>query len=129
MTLPAQSMIDTVHSYVAAFERGDAGAVAALYAEDAVVRDPMDAPPIKGRDAIRAFYERSMATGAKLALSGPVRTTASVAAFAFSVHLTLPTGEGRIDVIDTFEFNPDGLIQQMTAYWGPNNMHGFEEQA
>jgi len=129
MTLSAQSMIDTVNAYVDAFEHGDTAAVARLYAEDGVVRDPIDAPPISGRDAILAFYERSMATGAKLSLSGPVRTTGSVAAFAFSVHLALTSGEGRIDVIDTFEFNPDGLIQQMTAYWGPNNMHGFEEQA
>lgn len=129
MSVSPQQMIETVEAYVAAFDRGDADAVARLYAEDAVVHDPLDAPPVHGRDAILAFYQRSMATGAKLSLNGPVRTAANVAAFAFSVHLALPSGEGRIDVIDTFEFNPDGLIQQMTAYWGPNNMHGFEEQA
>lgn len=127
MSVSSQHMIEVVHAYVAAFEAGDAEAVARLYAEDAVVRDPIDAPSIHGRDAILAFYTTSMATGAKLTLSGPVRTTEKVAVFAFSVHLAMPTGEGRIDVIDSFEFNPDGLIQQMTAYWGPNNMHGFQE--
>lgn len=127
MSVSSQHMIEVVHAYVAAFEAGDAEAVARLYAEDGVVRDPLDAPAIHGREAIQAFYKTSMETGAKLSLSEPVRTTASVAAFAFSVHLALPSGEGRIDVIDTFEFNPDGLIQQMTAYWGPNNMHGFQE--
>ncbi len=129
MALSPQMMTETVSAYVAAFERGDAEAVAQLYALDAIVRDPVDATPIQGKDAILAFYQTSMATGATLSLSGPVRTAANVAAFAFSVHLTLPHGEGRIDVIDTFEFNPDGLIKQMTAYWGPNNMHGFKEQA
>lgn len=128
MTLSPQTMIDTINAYVAAFETGDAKAVARLYAEDAVVRDPLDAPAITGREAILAFYQTSMATGAKLVLNEPVRTTASVAAFAFSVHLELPDGSGRIDVIDTFEFNPEGFIQQMTAYWGPINMHGFQEQ-
>ena len=129
MTLSAQHMVETVNAYVAAFDRCDANAVAALYAPDGVVRDPVGSEPIIGRQAIQAFYERSMATGAKLALNGPVRTVQDVCAFAFEVLLTLPHGEGRIDVIDIFEFNPDGLIQQMTAYWGPNNMHGFEEQA
>lgn len=127
MSVSAQKMIETVEAYVSAFEQGDAEAVARLFAEDAVVRDPIDAPEIRGREAILAFYQTSMATGAKLSLNGPVRTTTSVAAFAFSVHLAMPTGGGRIDVIDTFEFNPDGLIQQMTAYWGPINMHGFQE--
>lgn len=127
MSVSPQKMIETVEAYVAAFETGDAEAVARLYAADAVVRDPVDAKPVVGRDAILAFYQASMATGAKLSLDGPVRTASSIAAFAFSVHLTLPNGPYRIDVIDTFEFNPDGLIQQMTAYWGPNNMHGSTE--
>lgn len=125
MSVSPDKMIETVEAYVAAFEQGDAEAVACLFADDAVVRDPADAEPINGKAAILAFYQTSMATGAKLELAGPVRTTNFVAAFAFSVHLTLPTGAGRIDVIDTFEFNSDGLIQKMTAYWGPNNMHGF----
>ncbi|GAA0385380.1 hypothetical protein GCM10009093_10340 [Brevundimonas terrae] len=127
MSVSPQKMIETVEAYVAAFETGDAEAVARLYAADAVVRDPVDAKPVEGRDAILAFYQASMATGARLSLEGPVRTASSIAAFAFSVHLTLPNGPCRIDVIDTFEFNPDGLIQQMTAYWGPNNMHGSTE--
>ncbi|WEK56773.1 MAG: nuclear transport factor 2 family protein [Candidatus Brevundimonas phytovorans] len=129
MSLTPQSMMETVEAYIAAFDRADAQAVAALYALDAEVRDPADAEPIRGRDAIHAFYAQSMATGARLRLDGPVRVVGSVAAFAFSVHLNLPQGAARIDVIDTFEFNPDGLIARMTAYWGPNNMHGFLEQA
>ncbi|MEG0818493.1 MAG: nuclear transport factor 2 family protein [Brevundimonas sp.] len=127
MSVSPQKMIETVEAYVAAFEAGDAQMAARLYAADAVVRDPVDAKPVVGRDAILAFYQASMQTGAKLVLDGPVRTASSIAAFAFSVHLTLPNGPCRIDVIDTFEFNPDGLIQQMTAYWGPNNMHGSQE--
>jgi len=127
MSVSPQKMIETVEAYVAAFEAGDAEAVVRLYAADAVVRDPVDAKPVVGHDAIRAFYQASMATGAKLSLDGLVRTASSIAAFAFSVHLTLPNGPCRIDVIDTFEFNPDGLVQQMTAYWGPNNMHGLQE--
>lgn len=129
MSLTPLSMVQAVEAYVAAFDRGDAEAVADLYALDAEVRDPADAEPLRGREAILAFYQQSMATGARLRLDGPVRTAGRVAAFAFGVHLDLPQGEGRIDVIDTFEFNPDGRIARMTAYWGPLNMHGFLEQA
>lgn len=127
MSVSPQKMIETVEAYVAAFEAGDAEAVVRLYADNAVVRDPVDAQPVVGHDAIRAFYQGSMKMGPKLTLHGPVRTSVSIAAFAFSVDLTLPQGPCRIDVIDTFEFNPDGLVTQMTAYWGPNNMHGSTE--
>ena len=127
MSVSPQKMIETLEAYVAAFETGDAEAVVRLYAADAVVRDPVDAQPVVGHDAIRAFYQGSMKMGPKLTLHGPVRTSVSIAAFAFSVDLTLPNGPCRIDVIDTFEFNPDGLVTQMTAYWGPNNMHGSTE--
>lgn len=123
------AMVETVQAYVTAFGLGDFEAIADLYALDAEVRDPADAEPIRGRDAIAGFYRQSMATGAKLRLDGPVRTTSRIAAFAFSVDLDLSSGTGRIDVIDTFEFNPDGRIARMTAYWGPLNMHGFLEQA
>ena len=55
MSVSPQKMIETVEAYVAAFETGDAEAVARLYAADAVVRDPVDAKPVVGRDAIAAF--------------------------------------------------------------------------
>ena len=41
--------------FAAAFNKGDAAAVAAMYAEDAVVLPP-GADMIRGRDAIRAFW-------------------------------------------------------------------------
>ncbi|WP_218036731.1 steroid Delta-isomerase [Sphingobium sp. EM0848] len=113
-----------VHAYVAAFEAGSPDQVAALFAEDATVEDPVGSPPHKGRDAIRAFYAESMKTGAKLALEGPVRITADYAAFPFSVHLNY-NGPKRIDVIDTFRFNEANEVIEMRAYFGPTNMQGF----
>lgn len=121
----ADQMISAVHAYVAAFEAGDPDAAAALFAEDATVEDPIGAPLHRGRDAIRAFYAQSMAAGAKLKPEGPVRTAADYAVFPFSVQLTLPIGEARIDVIDSFKFDADGKVVEMRAFWGPSNMHGF----
>jgi len=62
-------------------------------------------------------------TGAKLTLSGPVRTAANSAAFAFSVHVAAAEPPRRIDVIDTFTFNSNGQIGAMRAFWGPENVH------
>lgn len=114
-----------VHAYVAAFEAGSADQVAALYAPDATVEDPIGSPIHHGREAIRAFYAESMKTGAKLKLEGPVRVAGDYAVFPFSVNLNYDGGHKRIDVIDTFRFNEANEVVEMRAYWGPTNMHGF----
>ena len=121
MTDPAK-MEAVVHAYVAAFEAGSADQAAALYAEDAIVEDPVGSPVHRGRDAIRAFYAQSMKTGAKLHLDGPIRIAGDYAVFPFSVHLDFGGKSMRIDVVDTFKFNADGQVAEMRAFWGPTNM-------
>jgi steroid delta-isomerase len=118
-------MLAAVHGYVAAFEAGDPDAVAALYAEDCTVEDPIGSPLHRGRAAVRDFYAEAMKTGAKLKLEGPVRIAGAYAAFPFSVNLNYAGAQQRIDVIDTFKFNDDNQVVEMRAFWGPSNMHGF----
>jgi steroid delta-isomerase len=118
-------MVAAVEGYIAAFEAGDADAVAALYAEDCTVEDPIGTPPHRGREAVRAFYAESMKTGAKLRLEGPIRVAGDYAVFPFSVNLHFDGSDKRIDVIDTFKFDDNNHVVEMRAFWGPSNMHGF----
>lgn len=120
-----EHMVSVVKAYLAAFDSGNAAAIVELYAADATVEDPIGSPPLRGHEAIRQFYQRSMATGAKLRLEGAVRSGGSHAAFAFSAHLDFGGGHKRIEVIDTFRFDAEGRIAEMRAFWGPDNMHGF----
>ncbi|AXU21646.1 steroid delta-isomerase (plasmid) [Novosphingobium sp. THN1] len=114
-----------VHEYVAVFDAGAPERVAALFAEDATVEDPVGTEPKVGQAAILEFYTASMQTGAKLSLDGPVRLCGPYAAFAFTVHLHWEGRDQRVEVIDTFKFNDDGKVVEMRAYFGPTNMHGF----
>ena len=119
------AMLAAVHEYVAAFDAASADRIVALYAEDASVEDPVGSEKLHGRAAIRAFYETSMATGAKLELHGPVRVVADYAVFAFAVKLHWEGSDKQIDVIDSFRFNDKNEVIEMRAFWGPANMHGF----
>ena len=119
----AEAMIAAVHAYVDACACGDAGAAAALFADDASVEDPIGSSPHVGKEAIRAFYTSSMATGATLHLAGPVRVAAAHAAFAMQVRLHWDGKDMAIDVIDTFAFDDAGKVTAMKAYFGPGNMH------
>lgn len=120
-----EQMIRAVHDYVAAFDKNDPELAVALYAENGTVEDPVGAPIISGRAAIRDFYTQVMTRGAKLRLEGAVRAGANYAAFAFSALMD-PSGEKRIEVIDTFRFDDQGKVVEMRAFWGPGNMHGFK---
>ena len=45
-------------------------------------------------------------------------SAANTAAFPFQVKM----GDMSIDIIDVFEFDDQGKVVSMKAYWGPENM-------
>ena len=99
----------------------DAEAWVATFAPDATNYDPVGAPPTVGHDALRQFFA---------AIAGAFKTVALTEDHVFiagdgaAVKWT-GTGTGkngrdvRFEGIDVFEFNPEGLIQTMRAYWNP----------
>lgn len=107
--------------YVALMTKGDTDGIVALYAEDAVVEDPVGNPPHEGREAIRAFYAKSGAI--PMELEGSVRIAGREGACAM---IARPGGgDVRIETLDTMAFGDDGLVVHMRAYWGPTNIvHG-----
>ncbi len=111
--------IAMVERYVEAFEQGDVEIIRSMYSQNAVVEDPVGTEPHRGLDAICAFYQGALGAGAKLRLSGTPRCAGNAVAFPF--HVVMPGMQ--IDVIDVFEFDDEGKINSMKAYWGPDNLH------
>ena len=122
MPTPEQ-MEQAVHTYFEAFDKRDPQLAASIFADDAVIEDPIGTPPKVGREAILQFYTESMATGARLVLQGPIRVATAHAAFAMQVRLNWDGKDMAIDVIDTFAFDDAGKVKLMNAYFGPGNMH------
>lgn len=119
--MPSPDHIRSVYSrYVDLVSVGDSVAVAALYAKDAILEDPIGAPLQRGREAIQKFYAAS-AGAVKLTLSGPVRVCGREA--AGPMLATLQGADGRrayIDIIDVMTFDEEGLITSMRAFWSPD---------
>lgn len=122
--MPSHSEMEAAaHAYVRGFATSDAELIIGLFADNAVIEDPLGTAPMVGGDAVRAFYTRIMADGgARLELLGPVRTAANSAAFPFASFLTRDGVSQRIDVIDVWDFDEAGKIAHMRAYWGPENV-------
>jgi len=107
-----------VQMYVEAFEKADPNIIRQLYAEDATLEDPAGSPARHGIEEIIEFYETAFKMGMKLKLTGKPRCAGNSVAFSFDAVLKNMT----ISPIDVFEFNADGKIQHMRAYWGSENV-------
>ena len=111
-----------VQAYVCALNAADVDAIAALYADDAVVEDPVGSVPKRGIAEIRAFYAGSVSFKLQVELEGPVRAVAGEAAFPFSVSFEIDGRRTTIRPIDVFRFNGEGKIVLMRAFFGAGNI-------
>jgi len=110
--------IAVVHKYVEAFDKQDMNIIREIYADDATVEDPVGTDLHVGIEAVCAFYEGALGSGAKLALTGDPRCTGNAVAFPFQVQMPGVV----VDIIDVFEFNDAGKVKAMKAYWSDGNM-------
>ena len=116
--MEASDKIAMVHRYVEAFDKADMDIIRDIYSVDARVEDPVGTDVHDGIEAVCAFYEGALASGAKLILSGEPRCAGNAVAFPFQVQMPGMT----IDVVDIFEFDHEGKVNSMKAYWGPENI-------
>ncbi len=108
-----------VNRYLSTVAAGKAADVAALYAEDATLEDPVGCGEVHiGRQAIEGFYKNIEGADVKSELL-TLRSGGTEAAFMFALTVA---GAMRIEVIEVMTFNSDGLVTSMKAYWGPENV-------
>jgi steroid delta-isomerase len=111
-------MVAVVEGYMDAFNTKDISIIRGMYAPDARIEDPVGTEPHVGLDAILGFYEAAIETGPTLSLSGQVRCAGNSAAFPFQSR----RGSVTMDIIDVFDFNEDGKVVSMRAYWSRDNL-------
>ncbi|MBZ5734563.1 nuclear transport factor 2 family protein [Nocardioides sp. TRM66260-LWL] len=110
-----------VERYVALVATGPSSEIAALYAEDATLEDPVGSDALHGREAIRAFYATldDLEQTTRLIES---RITAGQAAFLFEVATHTPDATLVLAPIDVMTFDDDARITSMRAFWGPGDL-------
>lgn len=110
--------------YVRLVDAGDIDGILALYAPDATVEDPVGAAVHRGIEAIARFYREGLARSrARASLDGAVRATHNgYGAVPLRVELDWDGRRCSIEVIDVMEFDTEGRIRSMRAYWGEPNL-------
>ena len=112
----------TVNRYLELLAKGQADAIADLYATDATVEDPVGGEVHIGRQAIHGFYSNVPGTNNETEV---VTLRALGNEVAFFWRLIVDLGEGgkmTIEIISVMTFDDDGKIASMKAYWGPDNI-------
>ncbi len=109
----------TVRRYLDLVATGTAAEIAALYADDATVEDPVGGPEVHiGRSAIEGFY-RGIENAPRATELLALRVAGHEAAFMFAI--TVGSGEHRVRIepIDVMVFDREGKVASMKAYWSP----------
>jgi steroid delta-isomerase len=121
--MPTQSeMKAALQAYIDGFNAGDADAIMALFAEDAVVEDPVGSP-LKSRAEFEAFIRQGVKFGARLALAAPIRGSyGNHAAMVFTVTFVQNGVRYTTNSADVMAFDDAGKIIRMDGFWGPSDV-------
>lgn len=119
MSLSADQMKDAVDRYVAAWNSLDPSSYTACFAEDATVQDPYGSTPIRGKVALREFFNGVAQALQEIILVAEQRYVAgSRVAVVFRGKGIGKNGKPvEVEGVDVFEFNEAGRISALWAYW------------
>jgi steroid delta-isomerase len=110
------AITDTVHRYIDAVSNGSPEDLAAFFAEDATLEDPVGGEVHIGSRAIAGFY--SAVTGVQRNCElVTLRVCGNEAAFHFRLTITAGDHRMRIEPIETMVFDDCGKVTAMKAYW------------
>lgn len=113
-------MVRVVEKYFEAYNKQDVEGVLSLYAADATMEDPVGSPPAESEAAMRELYEMGFEMGVSIELDGRVRTAAEFALFP----MCATSENGKLYIINELEFNTEGKISKMRAFWSLDNLEG-----
>ncbi|MDX1671499.1 MAG: nuclear transport factor 2 family protein [Balneolaceae bacterium] len=111
----------TVADYFSAIRNGDLDAWLSTFAEGAISHDPVGAPPHRGREGLRQFFENIGSAFETIALHEEnLFIAGNEAAVKWHGEGTGHNGkEVTFEGIDVFEIDDEGKITEVRAYWNP----------
>lgn len=113
--------VNAVNDYLSGLTEKNLECIVALYADNATIEDPVGSDVLEGIEAIKAFYVKALSMDLTAELSGPTRVAGQEIAFPF--QLTIGGKMQKVmHIIEMFQFNDEGKIQTMRAFWGPENV-------
>ena len=115
-----EHVVSAVSAYLHSFKDHDLAKRAALFAEDVIFSDPANSPSFNGIPAMQAFWEQIKASPIRFDPEIHQIVVCGDSALAdFSMHMHGDDGHQSLRVREVFDFNEQGKIQRLTAFWDP----------
>jgi steroid delta-isomerase len=112
---------NTVKRYLELVSKAQPDEVAALYADDATLEDPVGSDVHIGRPAIRGFYSSIENIKAETEVV-TLRALGNEVAFLWTMTVHMGDVNMRMEIISVMTFDDEGKIASMKAYWDPENV-------
>jgi steroid Delta-isomerase len=116
--------LSTVDAFFRAIESVDAHRIAALFAEDATLEDPIGTEVIRGRENIQASFANGLAQLIRSAEITTVFAAESAGRVAAHWRMTARAADDTevcAEGIDIITVSVDGLIERVEGYWDANS--------
>ncbi len=108
-----------LEAYCDGWRSNDRDAWLALFADDAVVIDPVGTPAHEGKEAVGAFWDQVRRMGMTMKPEiERIAVCGNEALLLFRMNSLGANGAGMaVDVADIFTFDDAGKITSLKAYW------------
>ena len=128
MTLERDQAEATVHAYAVGLRARDRDAWISLFADDAVVEDPVPSEPHVGRAALERFWEGVMSIAPEVHMEvGDVHVCGDEVAASFEMTLSSPTRQAKVRGIQLLRLDGDASIVSSKSYWEPSSVVVVEQ--
>ncbi len=122
--IPDSNIRQTIDAYFATIRSRDGQAWLELFADNAVVHDPVDAAPVEGRVGLEESWKVFTSPFERLSIQQDavfyVKEGAAVKWTAEGIGIN--EGSVVFEGISIFELDGDNRIQTLMAYWDPAAM-------
>lgn len=119
--MSAPDIRSIIERYLSTVADGSAAEIAALYAEDATLEDPVGSEVRRGRTLIEEFYQGLDGSQVTTTLHR-VRVCGLEATFHFRVVTAAGDQSFVVEPIDVMTFDEEGQITSMRAFWSPDDV-------
>jgi steroid delta-isomerase len=116
----ADDIREVIEAYRAAAAATDVDAYLALFADDAVMQDPVPSPPLEGTDAIREFMANAFSLVETIDIAPEdVIVCGDEAVMVSTMRSVMPTATMQLHLVHHWTFDVEGRIRKMRVFWDP----------
>lgn len=126
MAATPEQVRKVLQDYIRAWTVKDKSLLLSLFAEDAVLEDPVGTPPFRGHTGIGKFWDFALSDSSRQICPRleEIRACGDQGILRFTMEVRLPDqGKGLdLSIIELAELNEEGKLKRLRAFWDESSV-------